>query len=331
MQLNRIQGVFFVLLFGVLQSTTIVAQQSANTAGGDASGPGGHSSYSLGQVVYQSLISSVGSMTEGVQQPQTTPTCPKIIATETTGCTGGTLPPMTVDVSGGTWSIISSIGSAVDQNGTVILGAGQEGVEDQDTVTYTVGGCTDTVVVTSSLSGTYCLCEVTDLSVSGILPSDTFQAQGILESAGTVSRDSAVVFRAGQKIVLHPGFIATSGSNFLAYIGLCEAPDTYQPQPVVEGREEAVESSHTPNVSRIWPNPFHGMFTVEVNLREASDLSLYLQHIHGGQVRQLLAARDVEKGVYQYTIRQPNLAAGVYVVIVQAGAWREAHQIVRVE
>lgn len=43
------------------------AQESVNTSGGDASGSGGSSSYSIGQMAYVSTESSAGSVSQGVQ------------------------------------------------------------------------------------------------------------------------------------------------------------------------------------------------------------------------------------------------------------------------
>ena len=47
----------------------IQAQDAILTSGGDASGSGGSFSYSVGQIVYTTVIGSNGSMAQGVQQP----------------------------------------------------------------------------------------------------------------------------------------------------------------------------------------------------------------------------------------------------------------------
>jgi len=45
------------------------AQQSSVASGGDATGSGGSSSFSVGQVVYTAATATTGSVTHGVQQP----------------------------------------------------------------------------------------------------------------------------------------------------------------------------------------------------------------------------------------------------------------------
>lgn len=58
----------FLLFFGI-GSTTLSAQQSPLSAGGDASGSGGSVSYSVGQVFYTTATGNNETSTAGVQQP----------------------------------------------------------------------------------------------------------------------------------------------------------------------------------------------------------------------------------------------------------------------
>lgn len=57
-----------VLLLG-LGLTGLQAQESVNATGGNASGNGGSTSYSVGQVVYTPHTGTNGSAAQGVQQP----------------------------------------------------------------------------------------------------------------------------------------------------------------------------------------------------------------------------------------------------------------------
>ena len=56
----------FAFLLGLGMAT---AQEAAVATGGDATGAGGSSSYSVGQVVYTTNTGSNGSVAQGVQQP----------------------------------------------------------------------------------------------------------------------------------------------------------------------------------------------------------------------------------------------------------------------
>jgi hypothetical protein len=61
--------VFFIIALLCMGFSGLFAQQSANAAGGDASGSGGSASYSVGQVVYTYASGTTGSSNQGVQQP----------------------------------------------------------------------------------------------------------------------------------------------------------------------------------------------------------------------------------------------------------------------
>ena len=58
------------ILLALLLSTTlsIIAQETAPSTGGDASGSGGSSSFTVGQVFYTTNTSSTGSVSQGMQQ-----------------------------------------------------------------------------------------------------------------------------------------------------------------------------------------------------------------------------------------------------------------------
>ncbi|MBN2681090.1 MAG: T9SS type A sorting domain-containing protein [Bacteroidales bacterium] len=58
-----------LLLFCVFGLIRIQAQETVNASGGDASGSGGSSSYSVGQVTYTTHVGINGSLSQGVQQP----------------------------------------------------------------------------------------------------------------------------------------------------------------------------------------------------------------------------------------------------------------------
>lgn len=58
-----------IALFLASFSFTATAQQSVTVSGNNATGTGGSSSYSVGQVVYTTNSGTTGKLTQGVQQP----------------------------------------------------------------------------------------------------------------------------------------------------------------------------------------------------------------------------------------------------------------------
>lgn len=59
----------FMLVFLCLVISTLNAQETIVSSGGNASGDGGSVSYSIGQAVYSSYNGNEGSITEGVNHP----------------------------------------------------------------------------------------------------------------------------------------------------------------------------------------------------------------------------------------------------------------------
>jgi hypothetical protein len=57
-----------LLLFTFIYSFTVQSQEALAISGGDATGSGGTSSYTLGQVFYTATNTSNGSISQGVQQ-----------------------------------------------------------------------------------------------------------------------------------------------------------------------------------------------------------------------------------------------------------------------
>jgi len=68
---SYIYGMKKLFTLGVVAMITLssAAQESSNTAGGDATGSGGKASYTIGQVAYQHEAGSSGNVNQGVQQP----------------------------------------------------------------------------------------------------------------------------------------------------------------------------------------------------------------------------------------------------------------------
>lgn len=57
-----------LLLLGLMWSGYARSQESVNSSGGDAKGNGGLVAFSIGQVVYTTNVTNIGSIAQGVQQ-----------------------------------------------------------------------------------------------------------------------------------------------------------------------------------------------------------------------------------------------------------------------
>ena len=59
---------YIIAIWLLFTSSIVYSQETATTAGGEATGAGGSSSYTIGQVVYTTNSANNGSLAQGVQQ-----------------------------------------------------------------------------------------------------------------------------------------------------------------------------------------------------------------------------------------------------------------------
>ena len=212
------------------------------------------------------------------------------------------------------------------------------------TVTDSLGcssSCESTVLVMEpeqAPEGGICPCETDTLYLDGVLSATAFRASAYIESRAEIGSGTAVSMRAGQQINLLPGFVALPGSEFTALIAVC--PDEFEPSDVTElppasvswlsGKLSDSQVKNAPN-SRVWPNPFADQTLLEVDLPEATTLTVCIQHIRGGQIHTLLSAESVAAGFYRQTIDLRHLPAGMYLLTVRTATIQQTHQIAKVK
>ncbi len=180
---------------------------------------------------------------------------------------------------------------------------------------------------------------VPNLVVSDDPASGTYKARYTLETMGTVNVVASAEFFAGDEIVLNPGFRAIPGSDFLARLQACD-PCVISPMmravsnPVtpevifIPGAPELqltkTEDAAAPAGARVYPNPFTGSFTVELELVEAAEVHIQLVDITGRLARVAYRESQMEAGVHQIPVNGAGLASGVYECrIVAGGAYRQ--------
>jgi V8-like Glu-specific endopeptidase len=137
----------------------------------------------------------------------------------------------------------------------------------------------------------------------------------------------AVVFEAGNEIILKPGFHAKSGSIFTAKIGDCEL-GCINRKNVSESLEEMVikKTKNTQTIEKIintaniedfvrtqefliYPNPNHGVFSIKL-----SDDKSELQKIIITDARGTIVYNNSDYNIVTNVIQLPNPAAGIYII-----------------
>lgn len=171
-----------------------------------------------------------------------------------------------------------------------------------------------------------CTSDDSDLEIDdNPIASGTYQAGDSLSSAGTVAADAEVTFIAGNTIVLEAGFQAQANSTFRAMIGNC-APTA---NSVSELPEPEARTTLPPTLDlQVFPNPFRSETTIRYTLPEAASVDIRVWDLYGNAISRPVAQQKQEAGVYDVTFSQPELPAGVYLLVIRAGA---AQRIGRME
>ena len=138
----------------------------------------------------------------------------------------------------------------------------------------------------------------------------------------TVENTGDVTFRTGNVITLKPGFTATAGSEFRAYIdpGLAASKASAPPVVAADIIVPATEEGLIPTVyslSHGYPNPFNPNITIPFGLPEPARTRLVVYDLLGREVIRLVDERR-EPGYYQVVWQGRdaagrNVPSGIYI------------------
>ena len=67
------------------------------------------------------------------------------------------------------------------------------------------------------------------------------------------------------------------------------------------------------------PNPFNGQTTIEFNLPEDAEVTLFISDMNGKQIARLLDGKPTHKGTHQVVFDGHDYPAGIYYYTIQAG------------
>jgi len=115
-----------------------------------------------------------------------------------------------------------------------------------------------------------------------------------ITAVNVIEENAKAVYRAGEEVVLKPGFHAKAGSNFHAYVRDCSeySYNTFSTQPVlhtIEADNNVIERNHTTtststieNFIYAYPNPTNDIVYIETNgTKSPTHITMYN---HNGQM-----------------------------------------------
>jgi len=171
-----------------------------------------------------------------------------------------------------------------------------------------------------------CECTADNLTLNGSVAPADYKARLTITSAGTVGTGDTVLYKAVQSITLSPGFTAEAGSFFRARTDDCSTGSSS-----VDLRS-STPAKAAPNAleSKVYPNPFHDAFTLDLELPEDAPVSIGLHSLDGQMVRQLLRNEVMSAGLHRLTIDASHLPDGMYVLHIESGNQTLTQKVVRI-
>jgi hypothetical protein len=125
------------------------------------------------------------------------------------------------------------------------------------------------------------------------------------------SSNSQVTFRAGDEIILNPGFHSENGSNFHAFIESCGDNNFARSNSITEDLSSKTQNSLI-NPLTIQPNPFDDVTRISVNLTEPSEIRLEVFDLLGNRVAIITSGEQFPIGSHDFTFPGHQHNTGVY-------------------
>lgn len=181
----------------------------------------------------------------------------------------------------------------------------------------------------------FCICEgvnnlfndcLTDTLTLGdtLIVLDTLSAVNLLESTSTISGSGNVMFVSGEQIDLKPGFETLMGSNFEAFIEVCNNGSNADDN---EEETEITKSKDVSNILMVRPLPDTDIQYVDFYLKSPGHVKLTVTDLSGKTSYMLLDHELINKGRYRKILRTKKLNGAVYNVHYQTSDYDEVEKL----
>lgn len=131
-------------------------------------------------------------------------------------------------------------------------------------------------------------------------------------------------FKAGQVVVLKPGFTASRGSDFVALIEGCSNNRRLGKAELSNNDDDQLDQFSTdylgnPIEMNIYPNPFSATTTIEFQLEKTDEVDLFIRNTMGQIVAQLINKEQKYGGIHKLQFHAKGLPAGLYFSVLTVG------------
>ncbi len=180
----------------------------------------------------------------------------------------------------------------------------------------------------TSLNGGYwdgCLANV--VVNQPIISFADIQASNSIVASSTIASGANVTFTAGSFIELLPGFVANSGSNFVAQIGPCIGRVIPPANKNDESESEELTSQTLDTYFNVYPNPNNGKFVVELNAGAEGEVNYKVLNISGQVLKSWFKNYNDQQSTKEQ-IELYGLSAGLYLISVEKEGVKHYQKIV---
>ena len=146
---------------------------------------------------------------------------------------------------------------------------------------------------------------------------DSITSTAIIDGVNDVSNDLDVTYKAGEVIILKPGFVVINNAEFLATIEECIVPQAAVSKPAWEDIPRVDPKGKA--TLHIFPNPFVSNTTIDYYLPEATNTRMDVVSARGELIGTLVPNIRQEEGYYRVQFQANNLAPGIYFVRLRTG------------
>lgn len=143
-----------------------------------------------------------------------------------------------------------------------------------------------------------------------------------------------VSLKAGNEIILRPGFHA-AGGNFEAKIEPCNSNPVVMsliPQQEDENEENKTdikEGMIDPSQFSIFPNPAKSEFSVSYTLDKNAFVKMELYTVNGSKLKTLLNINNQTAGNYYFNFSVSELSKGIYILVFTSSAKKYTYKLIK--
>jgi hypothetical protein len=173
-------------------------------------------------------------------------------------------------------------------------------------------------------------------SFGGYIVSGTYQASFEITSNSRVRNGSLVQFKAGNAIVLEPGFHSEAGSEFMAKIELCNNASLLDKSLInreLTGLTDFNKIGKGENKFdwQISPNPFSDALKVKATFsKDESIISLSIHDHLGRLVTSIIKNQAFSEGTYEWLIDGKTIPTGINYLLIQTSEGPSVKKLIKV-